>query len=392
MDKIFPNFDRELVSIFLVRGDGHFGGPEKYILNLSSGLKQKGYLPIIVCINKGNLALLSEANDFTVEVIRMDKNPISAILQFRKLIQKYNPKIIQTHCVRSTLIASFAANPQKIKLIRRLASFTHFDYKNKIKGKIILKIESILLKKRFTKIIAISKALYEYSVKKLSFPPNNVEVIYNGVPQYAQSLSSSMDLSEKYNIPRRQPVVGVIGRLEEEKGHETLILALPQLYASYCDFKLLIIGKGSLNKKLHNLVDKLDMNEKVIFLGFQRNISDVLGIIDVYVQPSLYEGSCMALLEAMMAGKAVVASATGGIVEIVKNEYNGLLTPPGDKQKLATAISRLLRDSELRNNLGLIAAEYIQTEFPLKKMINNTAMLYDKLLNLNIEYKVKEPK
>jgi glycosyltransferase involved in cell wall biosynthesis len=145
-------------------------------------------------------------------------------------------------------------------------------------------------------------------------------------------------------------------------------------------FKLVLAGDGSLKNSLSAMIEALDLTQEVTLCGFITDVPEFLAGLDLFVMPSLYEGLGVAALEAMAAGKAVVASRAGGLAEIVLDCETGLLVPPGDAEGFARAIAKLLSDESLRTSFGRRGAERVRQSFTLERMASKNEQCYYDLL------------
>lgn len=173
-------------------------------------------------------------------------------------------------------------------------------------------------------------------------------------------------------------LVGAVGRLSAQKGVAFFLRAIPLMEcADRCLF--LIAGDGEERPKLEALADGLGVRERVRFLGYRADARAVIGQMDIVALPSLWEGSSLVSMEAFAAGRPVVASAVGGVPEIVRDGENGLLVPPGDARALAEALDRLAGDGELRARMGRRALEVQRAEFSMDRFRAEYAAFYRSL-------------
>ena len=147
-------------------------------------------------------------------------------------------------------------------------------------------------------------------------------------------------------------MVGVAAVLEERKGHRVLLEAARRLKEQGCQISYRLAGEGSLKESLEEMTLRLGLKEDVHFLGFVADMPGFLASVDVVVLPSLFEGLGVSVLEAMAAGKAVIASRVGGLPELVVDAATGLLVEPRDVAGLANAIAKLARDRTLIRRHG----------------------------------------
>ena len=181
-------------------------------------------------------------------------------------------------------------------------------------------------------------------------------------------------------LPTFDPLLGAVGRLSPEKGHGVLLKALPGIFAAFPHAGLVLAGDGPSRAELEEESRRLGIAERVAFLGFRRDVPALLGAIDLFVQPSIYEGFGISLLEAMAAGLPIVASRVGGIPEVVEDGVTGLLVAPENPFALAAAIERLLRDRDEARRLGEAAARRVRERHSLQSAAAKIDALYRDIL------------
>jgi len=194
------------------------------------------------------------------------------------------------------------------------------------------------------------------------------------VQSEAESARAELDL------PPNAFVISTVGRLHEQKGHEYLLLAARELCAQEKDAIFLIAGYGPLRKHLEARTGELGIASRVRFLGYRKDVKRILAASDVFALPSLWEGMSNAILEAMAAGKPVVATAVDGNVEQVVHGETGLLAPPADSDALAKAFLELARDRRRAREMGDRGRERARRNFPVERMTGAHIELYAKLL------------
>jgi glycosyltransferase involved in cell wall biosynthesis len=183
--------------------------------------------------------------------------------------------------------------------------------------------------------------------------------IYNAI-DLSRFQTVKIDKQLKRNslgIPNNVPLIGTVGRLSEEKGFRFLIEAIPWVLAEVPDAYFLIVGDGKLQKSLWNQAAALGIEHRVIFAGSRLDVEEILSCLDLFVSSSLWEGLPTNILESMASGVPVVATDIPGTREVVRNGYNGWLTPPGDALLLARTILEALKDVNLRRQFAERARE-----------------------------------
>jgi len=183
-------------------------------------------------------------------------------------------------------------------------------------------------------------------------------------------------------IPPDAFLIGVVARLEPEKGHRYLLEAMPAIVNAVPNAWLLLAGEGSQTDALRAQASSLPLaaGQRVVIAGFQTDIEAVTQALDVAVLPSLREAQGLALLEAMAARRPVVASAVGGIPETIRDGMDGLLVPPADPAALAAAVIRLARDAELRDRLAASGRRRVEERFSVTASVRQVEAIYDEEL------------
>jgi glycosyltransferase involved in cell wall biosynthesis len=202
--------------------------------------------------------------------------------------------------------------------------------------------------------IAVSDYARDFLIEKKGLPRDRVTLIRNGVPleEFRDSPpEAGSDLRAELGIPTDSLVVGIIGMLHENKGHRLFLEALA-LEVLREDLVAVIVGDGEMRAQLEAHTRKLGVDGRVRFLGHRKDMPAVLRMIDVWVSASLSETAPLSLLEAMAAGRAIVATDCGGPGEIIRDRENGLLVPISDTGALASAIEEMAEDERLRRQLG----------------------------------------
>jgi glycosyltransferase involved in cell wall biosynthesis len=187
---------------------------------------------------------------------------------------------------------------------------------------------------------------------------------------------SRAEARQRLGLPANGLVIGAVGRLEEQKGHAYLLAALPELRRAIPDLSVLLVGEGRRQEDLKHQVQELGLEGTVRFLGTRRDLPEIFRALDLFVQPSLWEGLPLALLKAMGAGLPVVATRVSGSREAVMDGVNGCLVEPGDPEALARAILGLQRQPEARQRLGEAARRTVAERYSLKAMLRRLEELY----------------
>lgn len=176
-------------------------------------------------------------------------------------------------------------------------------------------------------------------------------------------------------------LIATVGRLTEQKGHCHLIDAAATVVSAHPDAHFLFIGDGELKDELQQQVQQARLSANVHFLGVRDDVPDLLAAADLFVLPSLWEGLSVALLEAMAAGKPIVATAVSGTVQAMSHGQTGLVVPPCDSQALADAIVQLLSNPVQAQAMGQAAKQHVAMNYSAQKQADEHLALYRQLLN-----------
>lgn len=175
-------------------------------------------------------------------------------------------------------------------------------------------------------------------------------------------------------------VLGVVGRLEEQKGHRYLLAALPELSREIPELVVLLVGEGRAGEALKRQAEELGISHLLHFLGTRRDLPRLFRALDLFVQPSLWEGLPLTLLLAMGSRLPVVATRVSGVTEVIKDGVNGWLAPPGDTGALAAAIGELYRQPRLRERMGEAARMTVVEEYSQEVMLQRLKTLYQEII------------
>ena len=234
-------------------------------------------------------------------------------------------------------------------------------------------------------IIAVSHQVKKALIAK-GFDSCKFYVVHNGTPLNIQERIDSKTVRSQLDIPDNISVVIHVGRLCKSKGQHILLKAAANLHQQGQEAVYLIVGKdleqeGAYLQYLKDMAQELGINNSVHFLGHRSDIPQLLAFSDLLVLPSYTEGLPLVILEAMAAGKPVIATPVGGIPEIVIDQETGLLVPVEDVQALEDAILRLLQNPHLKNEMGSKGLEIVRKKFSVEKMCQEVFDIYEKVVS-----------
>lgn len=230
--------------------------------------------------------------------------------------------------------------------------------------------------------IAVSGSTRDFLVRQRFVPPERVRLIWNGAPldEFAPvPRERALALRRTLGLPDDAVVFGTIGRLNAQKGHSFLLEAAARVLNGRPNARLLVVGDGDLAEGLRARAETLGISGLTRFAGHRSDVPELLGVLDVFCISSLYEGTPLALFEAMAAGKAIVSTAVDGCREVLREGDTGLLVPPADAAALAGALERVIGDAALRLALGTRARE-ASRQYDVRACVESMQAFYDELL------------
>ncbi len=358
------------------------GGNERFLVELVRRLDRVEFDQEVCVPDRGrdysfDLKQICESLDLPVHVIEARHNLDAGIGRaLRALMAARGYDIVHTHLVLSQFWGRRAAMAAGVK---RIISSEQNAYRFKVYPPFRW-IEQRLTRAT-ERVIACSEHVRDHLVRNVGLPPEKVAVVYNGVDTEAFAPADTDDPARaatraELGIESGEKVIGTVGHLNRQKGHDVLIEAMAKVLEREPAARLVIAGRGPLRKRLEALAVKRGVAEKVTFAGLVSDVARLLKAFDVFAFPSLWEGFGIALVEAMATGLPVVASETGGITEIVQDSVSGLLVRPGDRRELAEGLIEVLHEADLARKLAQNALARIRERFALERTVEQVATIY----------------
>jgi len=378
------------MNILYLTNHLNIGGITSYVLSLATGLEKRGH-NIYVASSGGQLLsrFIEEGINYIPIPIKtkqeISPKILASMFKLKATVKKYHIDIMHSHSRTTQVLGSLLSKKANIPHI----STCHGFFKKRI------------FRQFFPcwgeKVIAISESVKEHLIKDFKVKEEDIIVVHNGIdvarfkrttnheprpPKIlagppcvvAETTKEGLGLGEG-------PVVGIVARLSDVKGHIYLIEAMKDVLRKIANAQLLIVGEGREKERLTKFVHRLNISQSVLFIPEAQDTKGVLLAMDVFVMPSLKEGLGLALMEAMACGLSVIGSDVGGIKSLIQNGYNGLLVKPADSRDLAVAILELLQNPERARILGNNARVFIAKNFSLEKMISETEEVYKKCVS-----------
>ena len=377
--------------LHVIPGLGHGGAEHQLMLN-AAGLDRARF-ESHVCHLRPSTALAQAIRDSGVPVHSAVATGklwwAKAIPKVARLIRSLQIDLVHTSNYFGDVIGGIAGRRAGVPVVSTLINIAHepewlIDNPrlNRVKLALVGGFQKLILRTCHSHFIAISAYVKESTVRSLGISPEKVSVIYRGVPQELPSLDAEQQgqLRTELELDGAYPVLLNVGRLVPQKGQRYLIQAMPEVLRSFPNARLLIVGAGFLEETLRALGNSLQLNGAVRFLGRREDVPQLMGISDIFVFPSLFEGLGVSLLEASAVGKPCVASHVGPLPEVIEHGKTGLLVPPQSPEHLVQAITTLAEDRELQAALGRGARERTQERFTIERAVRQLEDVYDRVL------------
>jgi glycosyltransferase involved in cell wall biosynthesis len=368
-----PTGDRR-IRVVEVLATGTNGGAQEHLFGLLSRLDPDRYDVSVVSLSPGSAVRKMQRAGFDVLVIDEPDDAI-AVGALAAHLAEIGPDVIHNHMHRAELVGTRAAIALGEVGYRRpyVVATVHSSRVRSEEDRQMLRE----LTKHVDQLIAVS-SMIERKLLAEGRTAAPVRRIYNGIDlsRYDEQ-EACCTLPEEYGMEPGSQIVGVVARLEPEKGHPTLLDAWPLVLRSVPGAYLLIVGEGSRREALEAQARHLRIAHRVVFTGRRDDVPAVTAALDVAVLPSYREAQGLSVLEAMALSRPVVASDVGGIPEMITDGVTGLLVPPHDADALAAGIVRLLVDHPFADTLGRAGHDMVHDRFCIQLMVKAIEAIYD---------------
>ena len=356
------------------------GGGERHLADLANTLATRGH-EVYVAVRPGSpisaeLRLPTE-NVLTLPLRNaLDARSASALA---KLVQAKHIEVVHAHMARDYPLAAYAV---RRNTDARLVVTRHVLFPLNRLHKVTLA--------HVSRLIAVSNAVARQQQAQALVAPAKITVIHNGIDvkkiEDACRRFNRTEFCRRWDLPAERPLVGSIGNLTLLKGHEDFLQAAVKLLRMASSAFFIISGTDSsgtnaYRRRLERLIQELGLSDNVRLIGRMDDISELYCALEVFVSASHSESFGLAIVEAMAAGTAVVATETDGAREIIDESGSGVLIPIGAIQIMADEMAKLLNDPARRGVLAQKAVANVRERFNLERMVDETEKVYDQVLS-----------
>jgi len=312
-------------------------------------------------------------------------HPVKDLVALRRLytlMRRDRYHIVHTHTTKAGLLGRFAARLARVPVVIHTPHGHAFHDYLSPGGSEALKLVERGLARWTHRIICLTEAERRDHLRFRIAPPEKFEVIHSGVDieTFQRAGMSPLLTRGTAGLPADGPLVGCVARLVPVKGVRYLLEAIPSVRAAVPTARVVFVGDGPLRAELECRAAALGLDGAAVFLGLRRDIAEIMPLFDVVVLPSLNEGMGRVAVEALAAGRPLIASRVSGIQDVVIDGETGLLVPPADPAALARAIVRCLSSPGFAVTLGTKARDEIH-KYSVESMISKIDRLYRRSLD-----------
>jgi glycosyltransferase involved in cell wall biosynthesis len=338
-------------------------GGQNQVLLTALGMARRGHEVLVAARAGAPLAERAAARGLDTRAIpfRGDLAP-GAALALRRLVRDWRPDVVHAHDPHALGAALLVPRDRAALVGGRRVDF-------RVRGPL-----SRWKYGRCRRVIAVSRAVARV-LEEDGLRPDGIRVVYEGVPDRAPA-GGGREALAALGVPADAPVVGNVAALTAHKDQATLLAAAAAVRARVPSVRFVIVGEGELEARLRAQAEALDLGASVVFAGFRSDLDAVLPAFDVFCLSSQMEGLGTSLLDAMCYGRAVVATAAGGIPEAVEDGVTGRVVPPRQPEALARALAEVLEDREQRERLGAAGRRRFLDRFTAERMVDETLAVY----------------
>ncbi len=351
------------------------GGQNQVLLTVN-GLRAIGHRAALVAHPDGELRQRADEGLELVPLAPRTEVDLSAAWRLSRVVRRLRPDVVHAHDPHAVAMASLALSlgaSSKDGRVPPLVASRRVDFH--LKGNSFSRWKH----RQVDCFIAASEAIRRMLVAD-GVAPEKTVTVHEGIDVDHVLAAPPVNVHEAFWLPHESPVVGNVAALVPHKGQRHLIDAAPLVVREVPDARFIILGEGELRDHLERLVREHHLDKHVRLPGFRTDVLGCLKGFDLFAMSSVSEGLGTSLLDAMACSKAVVATRTGGIPEVVEDDVTGLLVEPRDHRQLAQAIVQLLTNRDQRRRMGEAGFARVSERFTVERMVTETAAVYARVV------------
>ncbi|MBD3425614.1 MAG: glycosyltransferase [Candidatus Omnitrophica bacterium] len=367
--------------LFIANRAEVFSGGQISLLELVANLDRNKIEPVVLCPGKGQIYERTQAMGITslvwdmptaktLDLFRM----FDRVSKLRSIIKAQNADIVHTNGSRAQFYAALARRGTQAKLVWHLRESTPDIF-----------LYDWFIAKSADMIVCVSNGTAQKRITS-RFPmfADKTEVVYNGVDTetFKRNATSREKVRDELGVKNEDILIGLIGLIIPQKGHQILLKALSVLIEDHPNIKLLVMGRSidaAYLERVKTMANQLGLGPNVFISGQRDDMVSVLSALDIFALPSQGEGFSRVLIEAMSVGLPVIATDVSGNNEAITKETTGFLVPYGDVYLLAEDIQKLINNRRMAINMGLSARKRVEENFSMREHVSGMQKIYGKL-------------
>ena len=346
-------------------------GGQNQVLQLVTGLESLGHPTWLVAHARGELKRRAQEGLRFVGLTPHSEFDMQAAWQLGRILRDAKPEVIHAHDPMGVALAAMA-----LQMYRPAAGRAPLVVASRRVDFHLKRHAFSKWKYRHIEVFIAASAVIARILEQDGIAADRIEIVHDGVNLGLIDKQPVVDAHAEFWLPHGAPIVGNVAALAAHKGQKHLIAAARQVIQEVPDARFLIVGEGELQESLERQIKHLGLERHVTLTGFRSDALSLIKSFDVFAMSSVTEGLGSAVLEAMAARRAVVATAAGGIPEVVEDGVTGLLVPPHDEPAMAAALVQLLGDRERRDAMGAAGRARVEASFSIERMVENTLAVY----------------
>jgi glycosyltransferase involved in cell wall biosynthesis len=362
------------------------GGAQAYVEMVAERLSNLGYRVAVVCNDEPRLiaryAASAEVYPMAVRYGFSLWGDLSFFMSLMRLLRRERFDIVQTSAAKASLYGRLAARLAGVPVVIFTAhGFPFHDSMRPLLRSLLIIMERVMSRWCTDMLISVSETDRHMAITNGIVPPQRAVTIHNGIDLHGQFPDRQI-ARQGLGLNPGLPVVGMIGRLSAQKAPDDFLRVASLVLRQLPDATFLVVGDGPLRRRVERQAISLGIAPSTKFLGFRDDVPLLMAALDVFLLTSLWEGLPITILEAMAAGKPVVATTVSGVPEVVEHGVTGFLAPPKKVEQLAAHVITLLHDPALAQKMAEAGRRRIEERFTLDRMIAQLTNLYHELYRM----------
>jgi glycosyltransferase involved in cell wall biosynthesis len=390
----------EPVKVLRVIARLNMGGPALHVAYLTAGLRDRGYDTTLVAgtLARGEDSMAFVADGLGIEVERIEElqreisplRDLRAILRLARTIRRIRPQILHTHTAKAGAVGRIAAllagDARPPIIVHTFHGHVLRGYFGPLRSRAFALLERRLAEVT-TALVAVSPEVRDDLVALGVAPREKFAVIRLGIElgDRVRVQENGRDATRRMlGIPPDAFTVGWIGRMTGVKRTDDVLLAFRSLRERGVPARLCLVGDGPDRDHVERRAHDLGVMRETLFLGYQEDVAPYYAAFDAFVLPSGNEGTPVTTIEALAAGRPVVATRVGGVPDVVRDGEDGFLVDLGDVEELADRLATLAGDAELRERMGTAGREHVLPRYAVDRLVDDVDRLYRSLLEARV--------